>query len=134
MTVTDIEQARRRRERISEVAHWAMTTVPFTMDIRVHPDFSAKASDLTASEVAAVGAELGRRTQEMYRPDVDLEALAAMLSGRYERYTRAANWMIRHPGFVNLGLEHDFLRHFSDLTTSELMLATIEAIRRCRLP
>lgn len=134
MTISDIAEARRRRERIAEVAHWALTVVPFTTDIRVHPDFQAKASDLTASEVAAVGNELARRVSEMYEPGVNLTALAASLPGRYDRYSRAASWIILHPGFSDLGQTPDFMRQFSDLTMAELMLATIEAIRRSQRP
>lgn len=136
MSVSDIEEARRRRDErqklIVETADWAIhnTTVasPWQQDARLLD----RCAGFSGPDWTALNNEIERRVAFQLNISATLEDLDAAvqgLSGRYERWTRAANWLERY--YPGLGLDHpEFLRHFGDLTPAELALAAVENLRR----
>lgn len=127
MTITDIGEARRRRERIVDAAAWVMANVPHTLHWPDYPDFHSQWTDMTGSEVAQIDAEIHRFLRELAENAVAAPGLPS-LPARYEWWTRAANWLVRY-GDVNVDDER-FQSHFGHLTRNEVALAVIEAASR----
>jgi len=135
MTVTDLNEARRRRDeranRAREIAQWVRDNAPFSQPWYDWPPFHERWPGLTQDELVAVHADL----QGMQRRLQDRSFLidfVANLTGRYEMWSRAANWMVRHEHIVD-PTDPEFLRLFGHLSYSELLLSVMERERRVTL-
>ena len=127
MSVIDLGEARRRRERIVDAAAWVMANVPYTLNWPDYPDFRSQWSDMTGNEVGQIDAEVNRILIELAENAASAPELPA-LPARHEWWTRAANWLVRHN---DAGLDDEqFQRHFGHLTRNEVALALIETAKR----
>lgn len=136
MTVTNIEDARRRRQeretRIRSAADWILHNLPFGISWRDSPIFRDRYPDIDGAALNAVTQEIQRRIVFEYSAPVtraQLNLAVLGLSGRPEVWMRAADWLATHlPG---RGIDDpEFHRHFGDLTMAELALATTERLKR----
>lgn len=127
MTITDISDARARRQRILDAAGWVAANVPFTLYWPDYPAFHSQWPDMTGSEIAQIDAEVHRILIELAEK-ADSAADLPARQARYEWWTRAANWLVRYSD-ANLD-DEQFQRHFGHLTRNEVALALIEAAKR----
>lgn len=136
MSVTDISEARRRREdrraAIVAAADWVLHHVPLTQACLDDPELQRRWPDFDAGEWAEVGREIDRRMViQLPNPcsAADLDAAVADLSGRYELWSRASNWLIRY--WPARDIDHpEFERHFGEMTRAEVLLAAVDTARR----
>ncbi|SKB85369.1 hypothetical protein [Sphingopyxis flava] len=136
MSVTDIAEARRRREdrraAIVAAADWLIHNTVFWQSWRDNAEFYRRWPDFEAAELEAVGRDAERRVAIQLPTPItaaDLDAAVAGLTGRYELWTRASNWLLRY--WPARGLDDpEFVRHFGEMTMAELVLAAIERERR----
>lgn len=128
MTVTDISEARRRREQIREAARWGLDHLPWTATT-LSPEFAERWPDLTMSERMKAGAEMEKlgTVPDQSQSHFDLDEISARLSGKPELVSRAAEWLAENVPDV---MHPDFMRRFGALTRSEVVLAIIERGRR----
>ena len=126
--VTNIREARQRRDRTAEIADWVVVNVPWTVAVPEWACFHDRWPLLSRAELAAVEEELRRRGEALDAPGADLEAIAATLTGRSTYWTAAADWMTLNPGADITAAE--FVRLFNYLSRAELILAAIEHKRR----
>lgn len=130
MTVTDIGEARRRREdrarRVAAAADWVIGEIPWTADYRFHPDFPRKCAGMDRADLAALDTELARWAEHIeHRADIRL--LAQSLPGRADRCRAAADWLSENQ---SLGMhDEEFHRRFGDLTRAELVRVLAEHMR-----
>jgi hypothetical protein len=115
-------------KRAAEVADWVMENIPWTVAVPEWPGFHDRWPLLTRSELAEVERELSRRGAALDAPGADLDAIAKTLTGRPAYCSAAADWLtLNKAGSI---CEPEFLRLFSRLSRSELILAAIEHRRR----
>jgi hypothetical protein len=133
---TDINEFRQRRHdrraAVLAAADWLIHNTPYWQSWRDNLEFHRRWTDFDDAELEAVGREVERRILvQLPIPctAADLDAAIDGLHGRYELWTRATNWLIRH-GLGGNFADPEFVRHFGDLTSAELILATIERHRR----
>lgn len=126
--ISNIADARSRRERVAEIADWVVENIPWSVAVPDWQDFHDRWPLLSRVELAAVEEELSRRGETLNDPAADLDAIAATLRGRPPYWTAAADWLtlnrgddVKHPQFVQL---------FGQLSRAELILAAIEHKRR----
>lgn len=126
--ISNIADARSRRERVCEIADWVVGNIPWSVAVPDWHGFHDRWPLLSRAELAAVEAELRRRGDALNHPGADLDAIAATLCGRLPYWTAAADWLtlnrgedVTHPEFVRL---------FGQLSRAELVLAAIEHKRR----
>ena len=126
--VSNIADARSRRERVAEIADWVVENVPWSVAVPDWHGFHDRWPLLSRNQLAAVEEELSRRGETLNDPTADLDAIAATLRGRLPYWTAAADWLtlnrgedMRHPQFFRL---------FGQLSRAELILAAIEHKRR----
>ncbi|MBE1526825.1 hypothetical protein GGC65_001281 [Sphingopyxis sp. OAS728] len=124
MSVTDINDPQQRRGRICEVVDWVMAEVPWTVSVTDWPGFSERWSALTSTELADVEIELQRRSEALTADDVNLDIIAGTMTGRVDRWTAAADWLMQHVGADIF--DADFRHRFGELSRAELILAAIE--------
>lgn len=127
MSITDIGDARARRQRVIDAAGWVMANVPYTLHWPDYPDFHSQWPDMTGSEIGQIDAEVRRILIELAENADSAPDLPA-LQARYEWWTRAANWLVRYSD-ADLD-DQQFQRHFGHLTRNEVALALIEAAKR----
>ena len=128
MTVTDIAEARRRREYVREAAQWALDHLPWT-STTFAPEFMSRWPDLTTFERYRVTVEMEKlgTSLDHSQSQFDLDEIGARLSGDSERVSRAAEWLLRNVPDV---MHPEFVRLFGYVTRSEIVLAIIERGRR----
>lgn len=124
MTVTDIGEARRRRqerqEMADQIADLAME-LPLGFDVRFHPDFAHLFPAADAWTLAASHAELERRVAFfMETGDV------ARLPGRRDRCAAAVDWLLRHPHVLDPLCDREFCEAFRDLSRAETLIVVVE--------
>lgn len=135
MTVTDIEQARRRRderrEQIRQATQWAFEVMPWRCTIS-SDEFLSCWRDLTSSERYEVAQAVDRMVHELQAaavaPVLDYDDLMTRIAGRDEWWTRVASWSYLQgprPDYQS----DDFLEHFSQISRSELIKGIIHARR-----
>ncbi|MBW8294747.1 hypothetical protein [Sphingopyxis sp.] len=128
MTVTDIGDARARRQRASEAAVWVLANVPFTLHWPDFPGFHDRWPGMEGADLMLVHGEIARFAAAMNEGAQDLEALAEKLPGRYEAWSRASNWLVRH--FDADPSDARFQQLFGDLSRYEATLAWIDVVLR----
>lgn len=128
VSVTDISDAEKRRDRIRLVADWVVAELPWTVAVSDSPRFSERWSALTPAELADVEIELQKRGEALSAAHADLDIIAKTLTGRIDHWTAAADWLTLH---IGAGIsDADFRRRFGELSRAELILAAIEHRRR----
>ena len=126
--VRTFADARRPRDRTSEIADWVISNVPWTVAVPDWPGFHDRWPLLSRPELAAVEEELCRRGEALNDPDADPDAVASQYTGRATYWTAAADWLTLNPRSDITSIE--FVRLFSQLSRAELILAAIEHKRR----
>jgi len=130
MTVTDIGEARRRRqeraERITRATDWVLCEIPWTSSYRFHPDFPRKCAGMDRADLAALDTELTRWAEHVEH-HADIRHLAQSLPGRADRYMAAAAWLFENQS--RRMHDEEFHRRFGDLTRAELVLVLAEHMR-----
>lgn len=130
MTVTDIGEARRRREEhratIATAAYWVINNLPLAVPFRFNAKFHERWPGMSRAELDDVEAEVRRRLDDFVKEigSGNFAAAAQGLSGRREIWMGAGRWL-QHRG-IN---DPDFVRQFGDITGAELVLAEIA---RCK--
>ena len=126
--ISNIADARRRRDRVGEIADWVVSNIPWSVAVPDWHGFHDRWPLLSRADLAAVEDELRRRGDALNDPVADLGAIAARLCGRLPYWTAAADWLtlnrsedVTHPEFVRL---------FGQMSRAELILAAIELKRR----
>lgn len=129
MTITDLGQARRRRELVIAAGEWAFAHLPWTTGV-FSPEFADRWPDFTNSERMAAGNEMDRLTT-IDRVGMTFEVAMSELPGRRDHWISAANWITANEPDI----EHpEFMRQFGHISRSELLLAGIERERRLNPP
>lgn len=128
MPISAIGDARRQRDLTGEIADWVVANIPWTIAVPDWPDFHDRWPLLSRADLAAVEEELHRRGAALEKPDADLDAIAARLTGRPTYCGAAADWLALNPG--RHITDPEFIRLFSRLSRAELILAAIEHKRR----
>jgi hypothetical protein len=116
------------RTLVAEIADWVVANIPWTVAVPDWPAFHDRWPLLSREELAAVERELRRRAEALDRPDADLAAIVAGLSGRKTYVTAAADWLALNPRSDIT--DPEFFRKFSQLSRAELILAAIEHKQR----
>lgn len=125
MTVADIGGARKRRDRISAIADWIITHIPWTVEVMDWPGLGRRWPALTSADLESVEVELKRRADGICADGIALESVAARLKGRRARWSAAADWFFR--GYPDADMnDPEFTALFGDLTRAEVILAAIE--------
>ncbi|MBN8844312.1 MAG: hypothetical protein J0H88_13805 [Sphingomonadales bacterium] len=135
MTVTDIAEARRRRderrEHIRQATRWAFEIMPWRCTI-TSDEFVSRWHDLTSSERYEVAQTVDRMTHEFQAaavaPALDYDDLMSRLAGREKWWNHVASWSYLqgpHPDYESA----DFIDHFSQISRSELLMGIIHARR-----
>ena len=140
MTISDIGEARRRRDEhaalVSNAAEWILTTLPCRIPWIDNTDFHSKWPGLERSTIEEIEAMILKRLDGWqavlaYTPDVtvaDVDEAVCNLPGRREICERAATWLDLFP---DRDRQHpDFVRFFGDMTAAEMILTTAERLRR----
>lgn len=124
MTVTDIAEARARRQArqhmADQIADFAMG-LPQGFDIRFHPEFARRFPAADASILAAAQAELDRRLHFITETG-DI----SKLPGRRDRCAAAVDWLLRHPHVTAPLSDREFCEAFGDLSRAEALIVVIE--------
>lgn len=125
MTVTDIGEARRRREQIREAADWAFTELPWTAGT-LSDEFSQRWPDMTTGDRIEVGQQVDRMVAHYAAPVSDLSELLAVrarLNGRPEHWRPARDWLLARGGDA---VSREFRDIFVHISRSELLIAVLE--------
>lgn len=125
MTVTDIGEARGRREQIREAAEWAFSELPWTA-VTLSDEFTHRWPDMTTGDRVEVGKMVDRMVAHHAAPVADLSELLAArakLSGRPEHWRPARDWLLAHGGDA---VSREFRDAFAHLSRSELLIAVFE--------
>lgn len=125
MTVTDIGEARRRREQIREAAEWAFSELPWTAGT-LSDEFTQRWPDMTTGDRIEVGQQVDRMAADHAAPVADLSELLAArarLNGRPEHWRPARDWLLAHGGDA---VSREFRDAFAHLSRSELLIAVFE--------
>lgn len=135
MTISDIAEARRRREEraalIASAADWALHNIPFGLAWRHSAAFHERWPGLDGPTLNAIYTELQRRIVTHFEAPVTEEQLNAAvtgLSGRYSVCMKAADWYEEHRSFAPGAPEFD--QRVGEITFAEMILAVVEYLRR----
>lgn len=131
MTVTDIGEARRRREEhratIATAAQWIINNLPLALPFRFNAKFHERWPGMSRAELDEVATQVRHRLDGFIENigRGDLDAAAQGLWGRHDVWIGAGRWMKQH--YPDRGIDDpDFVRQFGDITGAELVLAEIE--------
>lgn len=129
MTITDIAEARRRRDLVLEAGEWAFGQLPWTTGT-FSSEFAERWPDFTNAERMAAGDE-SDRLLAIDRVGMDWETVVAELPGRRDLWRSAADWLTANGPDI---AQPEFIKRFGHISRSELFLAMNERNRRLSQP
>lgn len=125
MTVSNIGEARRRRDKIREAAEWAFAELPWTAGT-LSDEFVQRWPDMTTGDRIEVGQMVDRMVADHAAPVADLSELLAArarLNGRPEHWRSARDWLLAHGGDA---FSREFANAFGHISRSEMLIACLE--------